>query len=115
MVVYEFEDGSIGETSYSYATLSSPALNMPKAVVQFEKGTVSVSSDGVMRLLREGSSDVEEVRTDPSKAAPQEIPHFTSALQNGTPLVCTPEDARRAVELCVAAETSAHLGRDVEV
>lgn len=115
MVVYEFEDGSIGETSYSYATLSSPALNLSKSVVQFEKGTVSVSSEGVMRILREGSSEVEEICTDPSKAAPQEIPHFTSAIQNGTPLVCTPEDARRAVELCVAAEESAHLGHDVDL
>ena len=115
MAVYEFEDGGVGETSYSYATLNSPGLRLPKAVVQFEKGTIAVSDDGVMRILREGDSDIDEIKTDPSTAAPQEIPHFTKAVLDGVRLRCTPWDARRAVELCVAAERSAHLGRDVEV
>jgi predicted dehydrogenase len=115
MVVYEFEDGGVGETSYFYATLNSPGLRLPKAVVQFENGTISVGDDGVMRILREGDSNVDDIQTDPSTAAPQEIPHFTKAVLDGVPLRCTPRDARRAVELCIAAERSAHLRHDVEV
>ncbi|MBM4081868.1 MAG: Gfo/Idh/MocA family oxidoreductase [Planctomycetes bacterium] len=116
MVTYEFVSGAVGESSYSYATYVAGLRPQFKATVQFERGTVQVLSDGQMTIVRDASPNKPEtVMTDASKAVSKEIPHMTSAILDGTPLACTPQDARRAVELCQAAERSAHLARDVEV
>ena len=114
LVTYEFENGAVAVTSYSYATYVCPELPLTKSVVCFERGTVHTGSDGLVTIASD-DGEVESVQTDAGKAAPQEIAHLTSAILDGAPLRVTPQDGRRAVQLCVAAEQSAHLGCDVEV
>lgn len=116
MVTYEFTNGAIGESSYSYASYVTGLRPLLKAAVYFERGTVQVLCDGQMTTVCDGRPGKPEiVKTDPEKAASREIPHVTSAILDGTPLVCTAQDARRAVQLCEAAERSAHVCQDVDV
>ena len=70
---------------------------------------LSISQDGAMRPLEVPGTpgEVFELR--------QEIAAMTAAIRHGAPLPITPEEARRAVVLCLEARRSLELGRPVEL
>ena len=121
MIIYRFESGALGETTYSYAAPASELNKRPNAVVSFEHGTVSVFP-GEMRIFdaRKGGAvvvqaDVDGVSDHATSPAAREVPHLTRCILDGEKLVIEPDEACRAVELILASTKSARTGAEVGV
>lgn len=121
MIIYRFRSGALGETTYSYATLASELNMRPNAALHFEHGSVSVFPRE-MRVydVRKGGMVVAQLDTagagdHAESAAAREVPHLTSCILDGEDLVIRPAEARRAVELILAATRSAQSGAEVRV
>jgi predicted dehydrogenase len=125
LIVYDFASGALGESTYTYASHAPQGLMMtPESVVTFTGGSIATFYDGEVRVYgheREvglgqrfaataihGDSAVES-------GSGSEVPHLTECILDGTPPLIAPQDARRAVELVLAARQSAAEGRRVSV
>ena len=104
LVLYEFENGALGESSYSYASFHTPQTPDAKATVHLSHGRLTVLYDGTVVIEKDQERTVEP--TNPRAAAAAEVPHFSRCILNGEPLLVTAQDARRALELVLAAKCS---------
>jgi len=125
LIVYEFASGALGESTYSYANRAPQDLmGMIASSVTFSEGGIVTFGDGQVRLYREGGDlcagqpfAATTVR-DPGSTesgSDSEVPHLTDCIVNGARPLISPQDARRAVELALAARQSAHEGRRMRV
>lgn len=122
LIVYEFEGGALGETTYGYGVHASPANALPFAVISFELGTLTIMDNRESRLYDSGADPEDsrarvEIQPPPRQASPAslEVPRFSDSILNGAPLFITPGEARRALELILASSESARTHRTVAV
>ncbi|MHB0876692.1 MAG: Gfo/Idh/MocA family protein [Anaerolineae bacterium] len=125
LIVYDFASGALGESTYTYASHAPQAMMMtPESVVTFTEGSIATFYDGEVRLYgheREvalGQHFAATALRDDSaveSGSGSEVPHLTDCILKGTPPLISPRDARRAVELVLAARQSATEGRRIAV
>ncbi len=103
-------DGSLFFSFYRFDSLSCVAAGSP--------------SDGIRSRLREMARVLQEVPQgllrlrrggDMLASFQAEWRHFVNAIRNNTPVECTLEDGRRALQVVLAATRSASWGRPVNV
>ena len=125
LIVYEFENGALGESCYSYASPAPQGEMMtPESTVTFTEGMVATFYSGDVRVyghkrdLYAGQPFVATaVRGESGVEAGSgsEVPHLTACILDSARPLVTPQDARRAVELVLAARCSAEEGRRIRV
>ncbi|MGQ9554583.1 MAG: Gfo/Idh/MocA family protein [Anaerolineae bacterium] len=125
LIVYEFANGALGESTYTYASHAPQSLMMtPESTVTFSEGMVATFYNGEVRVygherqLYAGQPFVATAVVDRSAVeagSSSEVPHLTDCILTGKPPLISPQDARRAVELVLAARRSAQEGRRIEV
>lgn len=121
LIVYEFESGALGETTYGYGTHATAANALPFAVISLRRGTVTILGNGEYRVYGSASdpddsrSRVEISASRGGSLAAKEVPSFSQAILNGAPLFITPQEARRALELILASSESSRAHKTVAV
>ncbi|MBI4027527.1 MAG: Gfo/Idh/MocA family oxidoreductase [Verrucomicrobia bacterium] len=127
MIVYDFKSGAMGESTYSYASIAPQALmNMTEASVVCTEGQVLVTHDHLVRIYspnhpvfgdRKGFVLVEESQATSlgESGSAAEVPHFSECILKEREPLITAQDARRALELALAARDSAASGKRVDV
>lgn len=80
-------------------------------------GDIRIRLQNAVRILREWPHVISSVRghNDVMDSYQAEWQHFVDAIQHGSPVDCTLEDGRRALQIALAAVESAHRGAPVQV
>lgn len=125
LIIYDFASGALGESTYTYASHAPQGLMMtPESMVTFTEGSIATFYDGEVRVYGEerevglGQHFAATALYDDSaveSGSGSEVPHLTDCILTGKPPLILPQDARRAVELVLAARQSAAEGRRITV
>jgi hypothetical protein len=120
MTVYDFKSGVIGDATCGCGTHVGTRNEMPFAVVAFESGSVSTLANGERRIYdSSGKPDGGRslVETLPSRRGIgpeyEDVPKHRKSILEGSWLVITPVEARRALELVSACSDSGRTEKSV--
>ncbi|MBI2302122.1 MAG: Gfo/Idh/MocA family oxidoreductase [Armatimonadetes bacterium] len=119
-VLYELAGGALGETTTSWVTRLCTENEMVRGSVSCEGGTVTTSWDGRVRIYSEhgrlpGGERFQVIEPQQPDGPDGEIVHFAECIRDGAAPLITPRDARRALELTIAARDSARERRRIEL
>jgi predicted dehydrogenase len=122
LIVYDFASGALGESTYSYASHQSHVRPSVEATVTGTEGDLVQFADGAAHVYRPAGRalglDLPPVLSLPplgGNGLAMEVPHFVRCILGTTTPAVTPRDARRALEIVLAARRSAEEGRTIPV
>lgn len=118
--LYEIADRALGETTCSWVTKTCPQNQMVRGSVTCREGTVVLTWDDEIRIFSPGGKldhgerflMIHPGRPDGPR---DEIGHFADCIRGICAPIISPEDALRALELTIAARTSAQEQRRIAV
>jgi len=119
-VLYEMTGNALGETTCSWVTKACEQNRMVRGSVSCQEGTVVLTWNDEVRVFSpDGQLDRGERFAMFHPGRPDgprdEIGHFADCIRGTCAPVVSPEDALRALELTLAARTSAREGRRIEM
>ena len=119
-VLYEMSGDVVGETTRNWITRPNELNQMVRGSVSCTDGTVLIMANEELRLYSERgafpggqkqltiiAANAGEIQTEP------EIVHFAECIRGSQEPLIRPCDARRALELTLAARDSARTGRRI--
>lgn len=126
MIVYNFESGAIGESTYSYAIHRHNLNGNVQAYLAGDEGELVLDYNDTLHLFNQTRSTFHDEKApvvlslaDPRSrieaGSAAEVPHFTECILEGKEPIITAHNARRALELVLAARQSAREGRTIAV
>jgi predicted dehydrogenase len=118
-VLYDLEGGALGETTCSWITRQCELNRMVRGSVSGTEGTVVLTWNDEVRVYSERGAlpgghrfmMTHPARTDGPEG---EIVHFAECVRLGKEPLVSPWDARRALELTLAARDSARTGQRIK-
>jgi predicted dehydrogenase len=121
LIVYDFESGAMGESTYSYSSHHANLHPSVEASATFTEGDLLLLTDGTLHIYQPAQTALLDqqgtltLRPLPGTGIGFEVPHFTECIRMQQRPAITAQDARRALELVLAARQSAHEGRKLRV
>jgi len=112
-VLYELAGGVMGETTRNWITHPDELNQMVRASISCTEGTILMIGNDELRVFNQRDKKLTIVtQASADTASEGEMAHFAECIR-GKPMVITPQDPRRALELTLAARESARQGRRI--
>ncbi len=113
-VLYELAGDVMGETTRNWITHPDELNQMVRASINCTEGTILMIGNDELRVFSQRDRKLMSVTqaTAGDAMTEGEMVHFAECIR-GKEMVITPQDARRALELTLAARDSARTGRRI--
>jgi len=119
-ILYEMEGDTLGETTCSWVTRQCELNQMVRGSVSATEGTVVLTWNDEVRIYSArgglpGNQQFMMMHPGRPDGPEGEISHFAECIRTGKKLAIDPWEARRALELTLAARDSALSGQRIEL